>query len=67
MPEGDVVLRTARRLDAALTLAEATFSQRRDIFTAEVRHVAPQDFPAGGVAALEVFKDIEKQPLVSKR
>lgn len=28
----------------------------RDIFTAETRFVAIQDFPAGGVAALEVFK-----------
>ena len=28
----------------------------RDIFTAEARRVATQDFPAGGVAALEVFK-----------
>ncbi len=28
----------------------------RDIFTAEARFVAIQDFPAGGVAALEVFK-----------
>jgi len=28
----------------------------RDIFTAEARQVAAQDFPAGGVAALEVFK-----------
>jgi iron complex outermembrane receptor protein len=28
----------------------------RDIFTAEARFVAVQDFPAGGVAALEVFK-----------
>ncbi|HEX8234256.1 MAG TPA: TonB-dependent receptor [Caulobacteraceae bacterium] len=28
----------------------------RDIFTAEVRTVAIQDFPAGGVAALEVYK-----------
>lgn len=34
----------------------ATTYNGRDIFTAEVRHVAPQDFPAGGVAALEVFK-----------
>lgn len=28
----------------------------REIFTAEVRNVATQDFPAGTVAALEVFK-----------
>jgi iron complex outermembrane recepter protein len=28
----------------------------RDIFTAEARFVAVQDFPAGGVAALEVYK-----------
>ena len=28
----------------------------RDIFTAEARRVATQDFPAGGVAALEVYK-----------
>jgi TonB-dependent receptor len=28
----------------------------RDIFTAEARFVAIQDFPAGGVAALEVYK-----------
>ncbi len=34
----------------------ATTYNGRDIFTAEVRQVAPQDFPAGGVAALEVFK-----------
>jgi iron complex outermembrane recepter protein len=30
----------------------------REIFTAEARNVAPQDFPAGGVAALEVFKSL---------
>lgn len=34
----------------------ATTYNGRDIFTAEVRQVSPQDFPAGGVAALEVFK-----------
>ena len=34
----------------------ATTYNGREIFTAEARHVAPQDFPAGGVAALEVFK-----------
>ncbi|MEO8177112.1 MAG: TonB-dependent receptor [Sphingomicrobium sp.] len=34
----------------------ATTYNGRDIFTAEARSVAPQDFPAGGVAALEVFK-----------
>lgn len=34
----------------------ATTYNGRDIFTAEARNVAPQDFPAGGVAALEVFK-----------
>lgn len=28
----------------------------RDIFTAEARNVAVQDFPAGGVAALDVYK-----------
>lgn len=34
----------------------ATSYNGRDIFTAEARYVAVQDFPAGGVAALEVFK-----------
>jgi TonB-dependent receptor len=34
----------------------ATTYNGREIFTAEARNVAPQDFPAGGVAALEVFK-----------
>ncbi|HZG09003.1 MAG TPA: TonB-dependent receptor [Allosphingosinicella sp.] len=36
----------------------ATTYNGRDIFTAEARTVAPQDFPAGGVAALEVFKSL---------
>ena len=36
----------------------ATTYNGREIFTAEVRNVAPQDFPAGGVAALEVFKSL---------
>lgn len=36
----------------------ATTYNGRDIFTAEVRNVSPQDFPAGGVAALEVFKSL---------
>lgn len=30
----------------------------RDIFTAEARNVAPQDFPAGSVAAIEVYKSL---------
>lgn len=34
----------------------ATTYNGREIFTAEVRNVSPQEFPAGGVAALEVFK-----------
>jgi iron complex outermembrane receptor protein len=34
----------------------ATTYNGREIFTAEARAVALQDFPAGGVAALEVFK-----------
>lgn len=34
----------------------ATTYNGRDIFTAEARSVALQDFPAGGIAALEVFK-----------
>jgi iron complex outermembrane receptor protein len=34
----------------------ATTYNGRDIFTAESRSVALQDFPAGGIAALEVFK-----------
>ncbi len=34
----------------------ATSYNGRDIFTAEARYVAVQDFPAGGVAALEVYK-----------
>ena len=34
----------------------ATTYNGRDIFTAEARFVAVQDFPAGGVAALEVYK-----------
>jgi iron complex outermembrane recepter protein len=45
---GDVFIRGLRD--------PATTYNGREIFTAEVRHVAPQDFPAGGVAALEVFK-----------
>jgi TonB-dependent receptor len=36
----------------------ATTYNGRDIFTAEARTVAPQDFPAGGVAALEVYKSL---------
>ena len=36
----------------------ATTYNGRDIFTAEARSVAPQDFPAGGVAALEVYKSL---------
>ncbi|HEX8578236.1 MAG TPA: TonB-dependent receptor [Allosphingosinicella sp.] len=36
----------------------ATTYNGRDIFTAEARNVAPQDFPAGGVAALEVYKSL---------
>lgn len=36
----------------------ATTYNGREIFTAEARNVAPQDFPAGGVAALEVFKSL---------
>jgi TonB-dependent receptor len=35
----------------------------REIFTAEARFVALQDFPAGGIAALEVFKS-STAPLV---
>ena len=34
----------------------ATTYNGREIFTAETRSVALQDFPAGGIAALEVFK-----------
>ena len=34
----------------------ATTYNGREIFTAEARAVALQDFPAGGIAALEVFK-----------
>lgn len=34
----------------------ATTYNGRDIFTAEARSVALQDFPAGGIAAIEVFK-----------
>lgn len=34
----------------------ATTYNGREIFTAEARSVALQDFPAGGIAALEVFK-----------
>jgi TonB-dependent receptor len=45
---GDVFLRGLRD--------PATTYNGREIFTAEVRNVAPQDFPAGGVAALEAFK-----------
>jgi iron complex outermembrane receptor protein len=45
---GDVFIRGLRD--------PSTTYNGREIFTAEVRHVAPQDFPAGGVAALEVFK-----------
>jgi len=36
----------------------ATTYNGREIFTAEARNVAPQDFPAGGVAALEVYKSL---------
>jgi len=36
----------------------ATTYNGRDIFTAEQRTVAAQDFPAGGVAALEVYKSL---------
>jgi TonB-dependent receptor len=45
---GDVFLRGLRD--------PATTYNGREIFTAEVRNVAPQDFPAGGVAALEAYK-----------
>jgi TonB-dependent receptor len=45
---GDVFIRGLRE--------PATTYNGRDIFTAEARNVAPQDFPAGGVAALEVYK-----------
>jgi TonB-dependent receptor len=47
---GDVFVRGLR--DPATTYAG------REIFTAEARNVAPQDFPAGSVAALEVFKSL---------
>lgn len=45
---GDVFIRGLRD--------PATTYNGREIFTAEARTVAPQDFPAGGVAALEVYK-----------
>jgi TonB-dependent receptor len=45
---GDIFLRGLRD--------PATTYNGREIFTAEARNVAPQDFPAGSVAALEVFK-----------
>ncbi len=41
----------------------ATTYNGRDIFTAEARSVAPQDFPAGGVAALEVFKSLTAEQI----
>jgi TonB-dependent receptor len=41
----------------------ATTYNGREIFTAEVRNVAPQDFPAGGVAALEVFKSLTAEQI----
>lgn len=47
---GDVFIRGLRD--------PATTYNGRDIFTAEARTVAPQDFPAGGVAALEVYKSL---------
>ncbi len=47
---GDVFIRGLRD--------PATTYNGRDIFTAEQRTVAPQDFPAGGVAALEVYKSL---------
>lgn len=45
---GDVFIRGLRD--------PATTYNGRDIFTAEARTVAPQDFPAGGVAGLDVYK-----------
>jgi TonB-dependent receptor len=41
----------------------ATTYNGREIFTAEVRNVSPQDFPAGGVAALEVFKSLTAEQI----
>jgi TonB-dependent receptor len=41
----------------------ATTYNGRDIFTAEARSVAPQDFPAGGVAALEVYKSLTAEQI----
>jgi iron complex outermembrane receptor protein len=41
----------------------ATTYNGREIFTAEARNVAPQDFPAGGVAALEVFKSLTAEQI----
>ncbi|HEX9954515.1 MAG TPA: TonB-dependent receptor [Allosphingosinicella sp.] len=41
----------------------ATTYNGREIFTAETRNVAPQDFPAGGVAALEVFKSLTAEQI----
>jgi TonB-dependent receptor len=41
----------------------ATTYNGREIFTAESRNVAPQDFPAGGVAALEVFKALTAEQI----
>ncbi len=52
---GDVFIRGLRD--------PATTYNGREIFTAEVRHVAPQDFPAGGVAALEVFKSLTAEQI----
>ena len=52
---GDVFLRGLRD--------PATTYNGRDIFTAEARNVAPQDFPAGSVAALEVFKSLTAEQI----
>lgn len=52
---GDVFLRGLRD--------PATTYNGRDIFTAEARNVAPQDFPAGSVAALEIFKSLTAEQI----
>ena len=52
---GDVLLRGLR--DPITTF------NGRDIFTAEARNVAPQDFPAGSIAAIEVYKSLTAEQI----
>lgn len=56
---GVQVIRTAGEASNVLIRGLPDFTTTyngRDIFTAETRQVALQDFPSGGIAALEVFK-----------